>query len=78
MAGLPTCRNPSIGGKNELAGALIKGNSISAVSYAPTPTPTEAPFLTPAPVSAPGLPARYTDKDLQRASKWALESFVKG
>ena len=28
--------------------------------------------------SAPGLPKRYTDEDLQRAIKLALELFVKG
>ena len=43
---------------------------IPAVSRAPTPVP--------APASVPGPPGRYTDEDLQRATKLALESFVKG
>ena len=45
-----------------------------AVSRAPTAAPAQAP----APASAPGPPGRYTDEDLQRATKLALESFVKG
>ena len=46
----------------------------SAVSHASTP----APALILAPASVPGPPRRYTDKDLQRITKLALESFVKG
>ena len=43
-------------------------NLTPAVSHAPTS----------APASVPGPPRRYTDEDLQRATKLALESFVKG
>ena len=45
-----------------------------------TSEPTRAVFCDPtsAPASAPGLPGRYTDKDLQGATKLALELFVKG
>ena len=41
-----------------------------------TPAIFRAP--TPAPASDPGPLGRYTDKDLQRATNLALESFVKG
>ena len=78
MAGSRTHRNPSLGGKDELAGAPTKGNSTPAVSHASTPIPAYAPAPTPAPASAPGPPERYTDKDLQRDTKLALELFVKG
>ena len=43
-----------------------------------TPEPTPAVSRTPAPASVPGPPGRYTDEDLQRATKLAIESFVKG
>ena len=43
-----------------------------------TPKPTPAVAYTPAPTSVLGPPERYTDEDLQRATKLALESFVKG
>ena len=42
------------------------------------PMPAVFCALTSAPASAPGLPERYTDEDLQRATKLALELFVKG
>ena len=78
MAGPRTRCNPPLGDKDELAGALTEGNSTSlpspVVSQAQTPAPTQAP----APTPAPGPLERYTDKDLQRATKLALESFVKG
>ena len=63
---------------------------IPAVSCAPTaapaqtlvpaeaPTSAQAPASTPAPASVPGPPGRYTDEDLQRATKLVLESFIKG
>ena len=50
----------------------------SAVSCAPTPAPTQALTSAPALASVPGLPGRYTDEDLQKATKLVLESFVKG
>ena len=80
MAGPRTRRNPPLGGEDELAGAPTEGNSTPAVSRAPTPAPAQAlaPTPAPAPASVPGPPGRYTDEDLQRATKLALESFVKG
>ena len=44
--------------------------STPAVSCAPTPVPAHALVLTPAPalVSVLAPPARYTDKDLQKAT----------
>ena len=74
--------------RRNASGALTNDNgtseSISAVSHTPTPAPAQIPALahaptpTPAPASAPGLPGRYTDEDLQRVTKLALELFVKG
>ena len=80
MASLCIHCNPLLGGKSKLAGALTKGNNTPAVSRAPTPAPTQAFAPTPAPASAsvPGPPGRYTDKNLQRAIKLALELFIKG
>ena len=72
MTGPRTRRNPLLGGKNELAGAPIEGNSTSAISCASIFAPILAPAL------ASGPPKRYTDKNLQRATKLALELFVKG
>ena len=75
MAGPKTQCNLPPAGKDELAGgAPSKGSGTS--------TPTSAAFraLTPAlaPASALSPPGKYTDKDLQRATKLALESFVWG
>ena len=47
-------------------------------SGTPVPTPAVSRAPTPAPASVPGPPGRYTDEDLQRATKLALELFVKG
>ena len=79
MAGPRTCRNPPFAGKRELAGqAAIKGSGNPspplASSCVPTPAPAQAEE---APVPAPGRPGKYTDKDLQRNTKLALELFVK-
>ena len=74
-------RNPPPGGEDELTGgpprAPTKDNNT------PTPSPpgsqaqtlVDAPAPTPAPTPAPprGI---YTDVDLKRATKLALESFV--
>ena len=62
MAGLHTHRNAG--------GAPTNDSGI--------PVPTSAVSCTPAPASAPGPPERYTDKDLYRAIKLALESLLKG
>ena len=43
-----------------------------------TPKPTPAVSRTLTLASVPGPPERYTDKDLQRATKLALELFFKG
>ena len=77
MAGLYTRCNPPLGGKNELAGAPTKGNSTPAVFRAPTPALAQAPAPILALASTPDPQGRYTDKDLQRATKLALELFVK-
>lgn len=74
MAGPRTRRsprnNPPLTGEDELAGdapeAPTKGSS----------TPTSAPAQVP--TSVPGPTGMYTDVDLQRATRLALESFVKG
>ena len=77
MPGLCTRSNLPLGNKNELAEAPTKRNSTLSpslvVSQAQTPAPTQAPAFTP----APGPPGRYTDKDLQRTNKLALDLFVK-
>ena len=82
MTGPRIRRNPPLGGKNKLAGALTEGNSTpspsSVVFQALTPAPAQASAPTLAPASASGPPRRYTNEDLQRATKLALESFVKG
>ena len=60
--------------------ALIDNSGTSKLTptifCAPTPAPPQAPA--PAPASVLGPPGRYTDKDLQKATKLALELFVKG
>ena len=80
MAGPCTRRNPPFGGEDELAEAPTEGNSTPAISRAPTPAPAQAlaPTSAPTPASVPGPPGRYTDKNLQRTTKLALELFVKG
>ena len=83
MAGPRTCRsprcNPPPGGKDELArgppGAPTEG------SNTPIPFPPVSRAQTPADAPAPTLVllrGTYTDKDLQRTTKLALESFVQG
>lgn len=70
--------NPPPISKNELAedapGAPTEGSST------PTPSPAISPALTPvpaqAPTPAPGLPGMYTNIDLQKATRLALELFV--
>ena len=65
-------------GKDELTrnapGAPTKSSSISILLPAVFCVPTLAPAQAP----APGLPNLYIDEDLQRATKLALELFVKG
>ena len=73
MAGPGICRNPLRGNKDELAGGVPTDVSGTLV---PTPAVSQASTL--ASASAPGPSERYTDEDLQRAIKLALELFVKG
>ena len=77
MAGPQARRNASPpAGKDELAGDVpgvpIKGSGTHTLTLAAF----RAPTLAPAPV--PGPLGRYTDENLQRATKLALDSFVRG
>ena len=74
MAGPRTCRNAS-GAPTDDSGTPKPTPAVSRVS---TPAPAQAPAFTSAPASVPGPPGRYTDEDLQKATKLALELFVKG
>ena len=80
MAGRHTRRNAS-GAPTNNSGTF---KPTPAISCAPTLAPAQTPVSTqaPAPIlasaSVPGLPGRYMDKNLQKATKLALESFVKG
>ena len=47
-------------------------------SGTPEPTPAVSCAPIPAPAFGPGPPGRYTNKDLQKATKLVLELFVKG
>ena len=81
MAGPRTCRsfrrNPPPGGEDKLAGGLpgapTKGSNTSTLS--PPISWVQTPADTPGPTPAP-LRGTYTDVDLQKATKLALESFV--
>ena len=72
MAGPHTRRNLLSGDKDELA-----AGAPTDVSGTPVPTPAVSQAPTPAPASAPDPPGRYTDEDLQRATKLASKLFVK-
>ena len=71
-------------GEDELAGAPTKSTPTPSpvVSRTQTPAPAQnpapAPALAPVPALASGQPGMYTDVDLQRATRLALELFVKG
>lgn len=79
MAGLYICRNSFPASKNKLAGrASTDSSSILVVSYTLTPTPSLVFAFVPAPVFALSPLSRYTDKNLQKTTKLALELFVKG
>ena len=51
---------------------------ICALTPAPAQTHAPAQALAPAPTSVPGPSGRYMDEELQRATKLAIELFVKG
>ena len=77
MAGPRARRNaPPPAGEDELAGDVPGAPTEGSGTHTPTPAASRAP--TPAPAPAPGPPGRYTDEDLQRATKLALDSFVRG
>ena len=88
MIGPWICRNPPSTGKEELTrntpGATTKSNGTPTTkgSGTPTSTPATSRASTPTPASAPASApifdplGRYTDKDLQRATKLALKLFV--
>ena len=84
MAGLRTCRNAggapiNDNGTSDPTPAISCAQTLApAQAPAPIPAPAQAPALTPILASALGPPERYTNKDLQRATKLASESFVKG
>ena len=70
-------RNPPPGGEDELAGGLP--GAPTKGSNTPTPYPpvfwAQTPADAPTPTLAP-LKDTYTNVDLQRLSKLALESFI--
>ena len=79
----PRNRRNGGGAPTDDSGTLVPTPAVSlALTVAPAqtpalteaPAPTQAPAPTPAPASAsvPGPPGRYTDKDLQRATKAGL------
>ena len=87
--GQPACSeeqkssSPELTHPVQMAGSRTRRNTGGAPtndSGTPVPTPAVsfAPTLAPAPASVPGPLGRYTNKDLQRATKLALESFVIG
>ena len=77
MAGPRTRCNPLSAGKDKLAtGAPSKGSGIPNPTLAAFCTPI--PALTQDPAPAPGPPGIYTDVDLQKTTRLALELFVKG
>lgn len=77
MTRLYTCCYLAFVGKDELAAtACTEGSG----TLSPTPTVCSNPTFTPAqtPISALGLLNMFTDMNLQKATKLALELFVKG
>ena len=71
--------NPPPAGEDELAGAAPRAPTNDNGTPSHTPAVLRAPTPAPAPPPAPTeLVAKYTDADLQRATKLALESFVQG
>ena len=83
MAGPRTCRspcrNPPPVSQDELAGAapgaLTNDSGTFSYTLAVSRVPTPAPAPPPAPAK---LVAKYTNADLQRATKLALKLFIQG
>ena len=79
MTGPRFWRNLSLpASKDELAGGAhtkSSGTPIPIPAASRAPTPARAPAF--ARVPAPGPPGNYTDEDLQKATKLALDSFIK-
>lgn len=74
MAGSKTRRNLAPVGENKLfERAPIKSSNISIPSLAQTPIPDHAPTSTP----TPGPPSMYTNVNLLKATRLALELFIK-
>ena len=83
MAGPRICRSPRCnlppGGEDKLAGSPPGAPTEGSNTPTPSPpvswaqTPADAPAPTPAPPRG-----TYTDADLQRATKLALDSFIQG
>lgn len=77
MAGLYICRNPALIEEDKLVESIpTKGSNIPTLFLANfcAQIPAFAQALTP----ALGLLSRYTNVDLQKATKLALKLFVKG
>ena len=74
-----SCRNSPLGGEEELVGgppgAPTEGSNTLTLSPTIFRAQTPADALAPTPASLRGT---YTNVDLQRASKLALESFIQG
>ena len=86
MAGPRMCRNAGRAPTNDNSTLELTPTVFFASILMPTQTsiptkalmPTQALASTPALASALGLLRRYTNKNLQRATKLALKSFLKG
>ena len=73
------CWNLLPAGKDELAGAA--GGAVTNDNGTSSHTPSMSRVSTPVPAPAPALVelvAKYTNADLQKATKLALEMFVQG
>ena len=72
-------RNPPPAGEDELAGAVPGAPTDDSGTPSHTPAMSRVPTPAPAPPPASAkLVAKYTDANLQKATKLALELFVQG
>ena len=83
MTGPPTrqspCRNLLSAGEDKIAGAALGAPTNDSGTPSHTPAVSRVPTPAPAPpLALAKLVAKYTDADLQRATKLAPESFVQG